>query len=54
MGRLDDKVCVITGAGRGIGAAVARRLGAERPELTQVLTWVNDESSAAAVADEVA
>ncbi len=27
--RLKDKVCIVTGAGQGIGRAVARRLGAE-------------------------
>ncbi|MEL6981977.1 MAG: SDR family oxidoreductase [Actinomycetota bacterium] len=48
-----DGVCVITGAGRGIGAAVARRLAAERPDLAQVLTWANDEASALSVRDEV-
>ena len=29
MGRLDDRVCVITGAGRGIGAALARALAGQ-------------------------
>ena len=29
MGQLDDKVAVITGGGRGIGAAIARRYAAE-------------------------
>ena len=27
--RLKDKVCVVTGAGQGIGRATAKRLGAE-------------------------
>lgn len=48
-----QRVCVITGAGRGIGAAVARRLATERPELAQVLTWVGDEAAARGVATEV-
>ncbi len=46
-------VGVITGAGRGIGAAVARRLATERPDWAQVLTWANDEDAARAVAAEV-
>ena len=47
------EVCVITGAGRGIGAAVARRLARDRPDLGQVLTWVSDEAAVTAVAAEV-
>ena len=48
-----EGVCVITGAGRGIGAATARRLAADRPELAQVLAWANDEAAAKAVAADV-
>ena len=33
MGRLDGRLCVITGAGRGIGRAVAQRFLDEGAEL---------------------
>ena len=44
-------VCVITGGGRGIGAAVARRAAAAG--WTVCLSWVSDEAAAQAVAAEV-
>ena len=46
-------VAVITGASRGIGAATALRLAAERPELDQVLSYANDQAAAAGIADQV-
>ncbi len=42
-GRLNDKVCIVTGAGRGIGRAVARAYSAEGARVV-----VNDADSAAA------
>jgi 2-hydroxycyclohexanecarboxyl-CoA dehydrogenase len=29
MGRLDDKIAIVTGGGQGIGQAIARKLAAE-------------------------
>lgn len=48
-----DGVAIITGASRGIGAATALRLAAERPELTQVLSFVENASAANAVVEAV-
>jgi NAD(P)-dependent dehydrogenase (short-subunit alcohol dehydrogenase family) len=45
--------CVITGGGRGIGAATARRLATDQPGWTQILTWVHDRTAAETVASEV-
>ena len=47
MGRLDDRVAIVTGAGDGIGKAVARRFAAEG---ARVLVAELDERSGAAVA----
>jgi len=47
---LRDKVCVVTGASRGIGLETARRLGAEG---ARVLMVARDAHALAAVADEL-
>ncbi|NIH85609.1 NAD(P)-dependent dehydrogenase (short-subunit alcohol dehydrogenase family) [Amycolatopsis granulosa] len=33
MGSLDGKVALVTGGSRGIGAAIARKLAAERADI---------------------
>ncbi len=48
MGRLDDKIAIVTGAGQGIGQAIARKLAAEGA--TVVVTDL-DEASAKRTAD---
>lgn len=52
MGRRERGVCLITGGGRGIGAATSRLVA--EAGWSVVITWTNDEESAVAVAEEVA
>jgi 3-oxoacyl-[acyl-carrier protein] reductase len=47
MARLTEKVAVVTGASRGIGAAIAKRLAAEGAKV--VITYAKDSSAASTV-----
>jgi NAD(P)-dependent dehydrogenase (short-subunit alcohol dehydrogenase family) len=48
--RLTDRICIVTGAGSGIGAAIARLFASEQ---AVVVAADVDEGSAAATADEI-
>lgn len=50
VSRLNAKTCIVTGGGRGIGAAIARALAREG---TTVVVTGKDEASAADVAREI-
>lgn len=59
MGRLEGRVAIVTGSGRGIGAAVARRMGAEGARVVVADLGVDldgaggDRGPAQAVAGEI-
>ncbi|MGV3618592.1 MAG: SDR family NAD(P)-dependent oxidoreductase [Fimbriimonas sp.] len=51
MGKLNGKVAVVTGGSRGIGAAIAKRLGSEGASV--VVNYSRSQASADAVVEEI-
>lgn len=51
MGKLDNKVAVVTGASKGIGAAIAKSLGSEGASV--VVNYASDKAGAEKVVGEI-